>query len=404
MYHLKFILLIGLTIFSCQNAKQKYLEAGPYRGLINVANDKALAFNFMVTDSTHLEVYNANEVIYVDEVSYKEDSVIIKLPVFEGYLKAAITDKGLNGYFRIDGLNRSVPFKAINGISKRYDISEEANVNLSGSWEITFNKAKASGGSKGLAIFQQNQNKVTGTIRTTTGDHRYLEGVLDGNMLKLSAFDGAHAFYYEAKVKGDQFEGIFYSGNHYTATINGKMNPDFRLASGDTLTYLKPGYDKLYFAFPDANGKTVSLDDEKFKDKVTVVQLMGSWCPNCLDETRFFKSYIEQHKNLPLEFVGLAFEYSKSEDQAYERIKRLQDRLEIDYPILLAQFGSTSKTSAQEKLPMLNAVLSYPTSIIVDKKGKVRYIHSGFDGPATGKPYEIYTRKFDSIINNLAVE
>ena len=131
---------------------------------------------------------------------------------------------------------------------------------------------------------------------------------------------------------------------------------------------------------------------------------MGSWCPNCLDETRFFKSYIEQHKNLPLEFVGLAFEYSKSETQAFERIKRLQDRLEIDYPILLAQYGSTSKTSAQEKLPMLNAVLSYPTSIVVDKKGKVRYIHSGFDGPATGKPYEIYTRKFDSIITNLASE
>lgn len=380
------------------------METGPYRGLIEVTNDKALAFNFKVKDATHLEVYNANEIIYVDEVSYQQDSVLIKLPVFEGYLKAAITENGLKGYFRIDGLNRSVPFNAIHGISSRYDTSEEANLNLAGSWEITFNKAKESGGSKGLAILKQDQNKVTGTIRTTTGDHRYLEGVLDGNTLKLSAFDGAHAFYYEAKVLGDQLEGIFYSGNHYTATINGKMNSDYKLASGDTLTYLKPGYDKLSFTFPDAKGKLVSLYDDRFKDKVTVVQLMGSWCPNCLDETRFFKSYIEQHKNLSLEFIGLAFEYSKSETQAFERIKRLQDRLEIDYPILLAQYGSTSKTSAQEKLPMLNAVLSYPTSIVVDKKGKVRYIHSGFDGPATGKPYEIYTRKFDSIITNLTSE
>ena len=401
---LKSLIFISLIILSCQNTKQINLETGPYRGLIKVTNDKVLAFNFKVTNATHLEVYNANEIIYVDEVSYQQDSVLIKLPVFEGYLKAAITENGLKGYFRIDGLNRSVPFDAIHGISSRYDTSEEANLNLTGSWEITFNKSKPSGGSKGLAILEQDQNKVTGTIRTTTGDHRYLEGVLDGNTLKLSAFDGAHAFYYEAKVIGDQLEGIFYSGNHYTATINGKMNPDFKLASGDTLTYLKPGYDKLSFVFPDANGKLVSLDDDRFRDKVTVVQLMGSWCPNCLDETRFFKSYIEQHKNLPLEFVGLAFEYSKSEAQAFERIKRLQDRLEIDYPILLAQYGSTSKTSAQEKLPMLNAVLSYPTSIVVDKKGKVRYIHSGFDGPATGKPYEIYTRKFDSIITNLASE
>lgn len=401
---LKSLIFISLIILSCQNTKQINLETGPYRGLIEVTNDKALAFNFKVKDATHLEVYNANEIIYVDEVSYQQDSVLIKLPVFEGYLKAAITENGLKGYFRIDGLNRIVPFNAIYGISSRYDTSEEANLNLTGSWEITFNKSKASGSSKGLAILEQNQNKVTGTIRTTTGDHRYLEGVLDGNTLKLSAFDGAHAFYYEAKVLGDQLEGIFYSGNHYTATINGKMNANYKLASGDTLTYLKPGYDKLSFAFPDANGKSVSLNDDRFRDKVTVVQLMGSWCPNCLDETRFFKSYIAQHKDLPLEFVGLAFEYSKSENQAFERIKRLQDRLEIDYPILLAQYGSTNKTSAQEKLPMLNAVLSYPTSIIVDKKGKVRYIHSGFDGPATGKPYEVYTRKFDSIITNLAAE
>lgn len=404
MPYLKSLVIIGLTVLSCQNASQKTLKSGAYRGLINVANDKALAFNFNVTDATHLEVYNASEIIAVDEVSYEQDSVVIKLPVFEGYLKAALTENRLKGYFRIDGLNRAVPFEALYGITSRYEVSRAAETDVTGSWEINFNKEKTSGGSKGLAVLEQQQNKVTGTIRTTTGDHRFLEGVVDGSTLKLSAFDGAHAFYYEAKVEDKQLNGMFYSGNHYTATIEGKRNPDFKLASGDTLTYLNPGYERLTFSFPDANGKLVSLDDERFKDKVTVVQLMGSWCPNCLDETRFFKSYIDANKTLPLAFVGLAFEYSKSETMAFERIKRLQERLKIDYPILLAQYGSTSKTSAQEKLPMLNAVLSYPTSIIVDKKGEVRYIHSGFDGPATGKPYEFYTRKFDSIINTLALE
>lgn len=404
MPYLKSLVIIGLTVLSCQKTTRKTLKLGAYRGLINVTSDKALAFNFNVIDATHLEVYNASEIIAVDEVSYEQDSVLIKLPVFEGYLKAAHTENGLKGFFRIDGLNRAVPFEAFYGIAKRYEVSREAETDVTGSWEITFSKEKQSGGSKGLAVLEQQQNKVTGTIRTTTGDHRFLEGVVDGSTLKLSAFDGAHAFYYEASVEDKQLNGQFYSGNHYTATIEGRRNPDFKLASGDTLTYLNPGYERLTFSFPDANGKLVSLNDERFKDKVTVVQLMGSWCPNCLDETRFFKSYIDTNKTLPLAFVGLAFEYSKSETLAFERIKRLQERLKIDYPILLAQHGSTSKTSAQEKLPMLNAVLSYPTSIIVDKKGEVRYIHSGFDGPATGKPYEVYTRKFDSIINTLALE
>lgn len=97
----------------------------------------------------------------------------------------------------------------------------------------------------------------------------------------------------------------------------------------------------------------------------------------------------------------MAFEYVKTEEEAFNNIKRLQKRLQISYPILLAQFGTSDKTKAQEKLPMLNHILSYPTTIFIDKKGTVRRIHTGFNGPATGDTYLMFTKDFENFVSEL---
>lgn len=148
----------------------------------------------------------------------------------------------------------------------------------------------------------------------------------------------------------------------------------------------------------------VSLKDDRFKNKVVVVQIMGTWCPNCLDETKYYTKFYEANKDKAIAFVALAFEYAKTEEKAFESIARLQDKLEIKYPILLAQYGTSDKLKAQEKLPMLNHVLSYPTSIFIDKTGKVRKIHTGFNGPATGGKYEEFKREFERFVGGLLDE
>ena len=56
------------------------------------------------------------------------------------------------------------------------------------------------------------------------------------------------------------------------------------------------------------------------------------------------------------------------------------DKFDIPYPILLAQYGSTDKETFLEKIPMLENIISYPTTIIIDKTGKVNSIHTGFNG------------------------
>jgi thiol-disulfide isomerase/thioredoxin len=137
---------------------------------------------------------------------------------------------------------------------------------------------------------------------------------------------------------------------------------------------------------------------------VVIVQIFGTWCPNCLDESRYYSDYYKKNKNKGVEFVALAFEYVKTKEKAFEHIHKFKKDIGIDYPILLAQIGTTNKKKAQEKLPMLNHVLSYPTSIFIDKKGDVRKIHTGFNGPATGQKYIDFTIEFESFVDELLEE
>lgn len=310
----------------------------------------------------------------------------------------------LKGQFIKESRERIVDFTAEYNNGQRFLDTEAPKANVSGVWEAVFSQNIPEDEYIAKGIFSQYKDKVTGTFRTTTGDYRYLEGIVSGDSLKLSTFDGAHAFLFTAKVMDSIMEGTFYSGNHFQEPYVAKRNADYELPSANTLTYLNEGYENLVFEFPDAEGNLVSLEDERFKDKVVVVQIMGTWCPNCLDESKYYTEFYKENKDKGLEMVALAFEYAKTEAKAFEKIARLQDRLQMEYPVLLAQFGGADKTKAQEKLPMLNHVLSYPTSIFIDKKGEVRKIHTGFNGPATGDKYLEFKKEFEGFVDLLLKE
>lgn len=407
------LLLTVLSIFSCkqevsqQTKETKALKVGTYRALLEVQDDELLPFIFEVVSKDELKIYNAEEIIEVDEILYKNDSVFITTPVFEGYIAAAFKGDNLQGSFIKESLNRVVPFAAEYGelgSIKRFETSKNATSDVTGIWETTFSPGIEGDAYIAKGIFKQTGNSVTGTFRTTTGDYRYLEGTVDGETMKLSTFDGAHAFLFTAKVTDTTLEGTFYSGNHWKEPFIAKRNADYELPSANELTFLKEGYDSIDFTFPNTSDELVGLKDDRFKDKVVVVQIMGTWCPNCLDESKYYADYYKKNKDKDIEFIALAFEYAKDKESAFSRIDRLASRINIEYPILLAQYGSSSKVKANEKLPMLNHVLSYPTSIFIDKKGIVRKIHTGFNGPATGEKYVEFKAEFESFLDLLLSE
>lgn len=400
------LLVLGLLISCKDDTKDNnQLELGTYRAWLPIQDNQEIPFIFKVESKNELKIVNAEEAIVVDEIEYKNDSVYINLPVFKDYLVAKISnDESLNGFYISPDRGRKVPFRAEGHENMRFSVKEKPATNVEGVWETVFSKGVEEDEYVAKGIFKQEGQKVTGTFRTTTGDYRYLEGVMDGNTMKLSTFDGAHAFLFIATVTDSTMQGTFYSGNHWKEPFEAKRNENYELPSANTLTYLKDGYDSLDFVFPNTSDELVGLKDDRFKDKVIVVQIMGTWCPNCLDESKYYADFYKKNKDKDLEFIALAFEYAKDKETAFSRIDRLQSKIGIDYPVLLAQYGDVDKSKAQEKLPMLNHVLSYPTSIFIDKKGRVRKIHTGFNGPATGDKYIEFKDEFESFVTELLSE
>ena len=401
------VLTIFMLIIGCKEKNQNSnLKDGIWRVELDVMDNQVLPFNLKVNKEVNgiytMQIINAEEVIVVDEIVIHGDSIILQTPVFEGYLAGTFTDTEIKGQFIKESLDRIVPFTAIYGIEERFDSETKiANKDVSGIWETYFSP-DSDEEYVGKGIFLQEDNRVTGTFRTTTGDYRYLDGVMDGDSLKLSAFDGAHAFLFTAKVTDSSMIGIFYSGNHFKEPFVSTRNDGYELPDPDSLTFINEGYDKLAFTFPDSDGNMVSLDDDEYQNKVVIVQLMGTWCPNCLDESNFLVDYLKDNENLKV--IGLAFESAKTEEKAFKGIERLKDRTGLSYPILLAQFGSVDKVEAQQKLPMLNHILSYPTTIFIDKKGEVRKIHTGFNGPATGDKFVEFKKNFNQVVTELLNE
>jgi len=235
------------------------------------------------------------------------------------------------------------------------------------------------------------------------GDYRYLAGVVDGDMMRLSTFDGAHAFVFYARMQADgSLEGDFWSGTRWHESWTAYRNFDAKLPDAYSLTYLKDGYDRVDFSFPDLNGNPVALSDEKYRDKVVLVTLSGSWCPNCADEVDFLSGYFQKNRDRGLEIITLLYERFDAFEPAVRQGKALKAKYGADYDFLIA--GISDKVQAAETLPMLSSIVAFPTMIFIDRKGVVRKIHTGFSGPGTGQHYMQFVNEFTALMDELLEE
>jgi thiol-disulfide isomerase/thioredoxin len=227
-----------------------------------------------------------------------------------------------------------------------------------------------------------------------------LEGQVEEGHISLSCFDGAHAFLFKATGNGDKIEaGTFWSGNHWSEPWVAVKNENFRLANPDTLTYLQAGYERLDFRFPNENGDSISLSDAQFKDKVVIVQIMGSWCPNCMDESVFLVDLYNKNKAKGLEIIAIDYEIRNDVEVFKRNIAKMRKDLGINYTCLFG--GPSKKAEAAKTLPMLNHILSYPTTIFMDRKGNIKKIQTGFSGPGTGSRYEEYVKSTTKFVEEL---
>ena len=338
----------------------------------------------------------------IDAVNIEGDSLFFNMHIFDISIKAKIFGDSISGnYIKNYAEGYVLPFKAIYGKQGRFDNVKSTNV-FDGSWETTFTN-KEGKETSAIGIFKAENNKLRGTFLTKTGDYRFLDGYTEKDTMHLFTFDGNHIYKFRAYKESDSvLTGEYWSGKTSYKTFRSVKNDTVKLPDANTLTYLKDGYDKIEFSFPDLNGKMTSLDDEKYKGKIVILQILGTWCPNCMDETSFLSDWYRKNESSGVEIIGLAYEIKPEFEYARDRVLTMKEKMNVPYDFLIA--GTSSTKSASESLPMLNKVMSFPTSIIIDRDGKVRRIHTGFSGPATGVYYEEFVDDFNQFMKELIDE
>ncbi len=398
------------VLFTVASAQIK-LTTGTWRGVLKTSSGNELPFNFEVSTAGghhHLAVINGAERFKVTDIKTKGDSVFIHMPLFNSEFKLKFAGKGLKGQWikHLGDKDAIMAFTAEPNTSWRFvKAPATPSVNLSGRWAATFGQGTP-GEEKLVGEFKQTGAKITGTFLSISGDYRYLEGTVTGHDLFLSCFDGGHAFLFTAKIDNDHTlsNGEFHSGLSGLDKWSAVKDANAKLPDAYSLTALKPGSKKIAFTFRDINGKPVSLTDARFKNKVVIVQILGSWCPNCMDETHFFvSSYYPKYHKKGVEVIGLAYERTTDFAKSQKTLQQLKNHFNVPYPLLIT--GYTPGAGDPEKsLPMLADFKGFPTTIIIDKKGEVRKIHTGFSGPGTGVYYTQFVDEFEKLTDDLLSE
>jgi thiol-disulfide isomerase/thioredoxin len=412
-----FILAMGLMM-SCAGPKSDTpsspefnLVEGDWLMNLQIHEGVVLPVNLRVSkeEGGVISFINGTEVLVAHVEMLSADSLRISMPYFESEFLAVSSASGThlegNWYNLSKGPDYFIPFTAEHGTSARFCDSGSGEIPLGKRYEVHFSPDSVNDHYPALGLFEGNSadNSITGTFATETGDYRFLQGNRCGDTLMLSCFDGSHAFLFHAIVRGDSLvNGRFYSGKHWQEPWIAKASSDFNLRDPYTLTHVIDSSAVGSTRFIMEDGKTSTLAELKGENEVVILQIMGSWCPNCLDESEYFKRLYGTYSGRGLRILPLCFEASEDPVIAYKAIHKLEEGLELPYPMYYG--GKRSKSSAAEALPALDHIMSYPTSVFIDKKGKVRSVHTGFYGPSTGIYFEQYSSMTDGLIKELLSE
>ncbi len=345
----------------------------------------------------------------ITRVERRGDRLVFRFEHYDSEIEAKLEAPGrLEGRFRrtIPSGDSVMAFSAVKDDLDRFKPSPRRGAALpdvSGSWAVEFVDETSSEVAQGE--FVQQGSGVSGTFLTPTGDYRFLSGSYENGVLRLSTFDGAHAFLFEAVAQEDgTLAGDFWSRESYHAKWTARRTGEQEQVLPDAWAQvgLSNAEGRFHFELPDLEGKTVSLADARFRGKVVVVNLFGSWCPNCNDEAPLLSAWRNRFQDQGLEIVGLAFEYTGKPERDREQVRRFAARHAIDYPLLLA--GTSDKQKAAAALPDLTRVAAFPTTIFIGRDGKVRKIHSGFAGPGTGRHHAELVAELEALIQQLIAE
>lgn len=409
------LLLSGFALRSFPQAAEEYETElsqgaatfnalGGWRGVFHLRADLDVPINFEIRagrdGAPELFFRNADELFEGGAIRQTADSLLIPLNQFDNELAFRIQDDALTGVLRRqDGTGQPLAISATRATTLRFSENGASPAkDISGTYAITF--ANPNGKEeRSVGIFKQSGSRLVATFLRVTGDSRYLEGVVEADSFRLSSFIGSGPSLYVGAIRPDGSLAGQSLGARGALPFTGTPDPNAKLPDAYTLTFLKEGYKSLDFSFPDVDGHLVSLKDPKYRNKVVVVTIGGTWCPNCIDETAFLAPWYLANRSRGVEVISI--QYERRADSAFVRkaLTRMRQRYDIRYDQIVG--GIADKQAVAASLPALNTFLAFPTTIFIDRQGGVAKIHTGFTGPATGKYYDDFIKEFNDEIDSL---
>jgi thiol-disulfide isomerase/thioredoxin len=367
-------------------------------------NGESIPFRLQIAgDGSNVQgwLFNGEDKVVASGGSFQNGSLVLNFDSYAAKLEAKLQDGALVGDYG-PMLKKSYPVTAHRHTA---DTSSKANApSINGLWEVAVKSSKGEQAWR-LIVQQKSASNVSAAILRVDGDTGALTGGYKDGHFVLSHFSGGRPALMILTPGGDGTLAIDMTDLHGKSQLTA-TRPDVARAKGlppptdpDHHTSVKDASEPFRFSAPDLNGKIVSNTDGRFQGKVVLVNITGSWCPNCHDEAPFLAELYRKYRSQGLEVVALSFE---EEDQLKNpvRLRAFMKEYGIDYTVLL---GGT-QDERDTKLTQPVNLNSWPTTFFLGRDGRVRFVHAGFPGPASGELYREATQEFRSQVESLLAE
>ena len=339
--------------------------------------------------------FNGDEKVPSTGGHFENGALVLNFDHYATRLEASFRDGALEGTYGRAG--RQYAFSAKPAASMP---SSPNAPNISGDWELATTSAK--GEKAWHFIVRQSGGGISAAILRVDGDTGTLTGCWRDGKFVLSHFSGARPSLLEVTPLADGTLEVLQNGHNKLiarrpaeARAKGLPGP----TDPFTHTSVRDASEPFHFQGVDLDGHTVTDADPRFRNKVVIVAISGSWCPNCHDEAPFLEEMYRDYRGQGLEIVSLDFEEA---DQLKDptRLRAFVKQYGIDYTVLLA--GETGELHA--KLPQAVNLDAWPTTFFLGRDGRVRSVHAGFAAPASGEFHQQLRAEVKSSIEKLLAE
>jgi thiol-disulfide isomerase/thioredoxin len=350
--------------------------------------------------------FNGNDRYVSTQGQFANGKLVVKWDYYAATLEATLKDDVLVGQYA--GTRRMKgPFaiRATRGAAAKPAAVSVIVPNIDGLWEIPNKSGKGELAWRFIVQqsgAQKSGPKVSATILRVDGDTGTISGDFQNGKFVLSHFDGARAHLLEVTPAPDGTLHILQDGKtqmiaYRPAAARAKGLPE--PTDPDLNTSMKDPREPFRFSFPDLNGRVVSNADARFHGKVVVVEITGSWCPNCHDEAPFLAEMYRKYGRKDFEIVSISFEEAEQLKDP-TRLRAFVKKYGLEFPVLLG--GDPDEANA--KLSQLVNWTTWPATLFIDRGGLVRSVHSGFPSAGSGELFRQAKEEFNVQVGRLLAE